>query len=135
MAGSLNKVMIIGNVGRDAELRYTAGGTPTTSFSVAANRRWVGQDGQTHDDTEWFNIVTWTKLAERCAEMVTKGRKVYVEGRLQTRSWEKDGVKHYRTEVNAYTVMFLDSRPTAGQGMPESGFPDDNSVEADDIPF
>jgi len=133
MAGSLNKVMIIGNVGRDPELRYTPSGVPTATFSVAVNRRWNGPDGEAHEETEWFNVVTWTKLAERCVEMVTKGRKVYVEGRLQTRSWERDGVKHYRTEVIANTVTLLDSRPTS-QEAPEGGLPDE-STGLEDIPF
>lgn len=134
MAGSLNKVMIIGNVGRDPEMRYTPGGTANATFSVAVNRRWTGQDGQPHEETEWFRVVTWDKLAERCAEMVTKGRKVYVEGRLQTRSWvDRENQKRTTTEVIAQTVTLLDSRPTT-QAAPDTGFPDDG-VEPEDIPF
>src|SRR5579884_2262622 len=108
MAG-LNKVMIIGNLGRDPEMRYTPSGAPVTTFSVAVNRRWSSQDGQQQDETEWFNVVAWNKLAETCNQVLTKGRLVYVEGRLRTRSWDgQDGQKHYRTEVIAQTVQFLD---------------------------
>ena len=137
MAGYLNKVMIIGNVGRDPEMRYTPSGNAVTSFSVAVNRQWNGQDGP-HKETEWFNVVTWNKLAEACSQILTKGQKVYVEGRLQTRSWDgQDGQKHYRTEVVAGTVQFLDSRgqrpgaPATAAG--EEDFAGD--VEPDDLPF
>lgn len=118
MAGSLNKVMVIGNVGRDPEMRYLQNGNPITTFSVAASRRWRDPDGQDHEETEWFNVVAWAKLAETVCQIVTKGRKVYVEGRIQTRSWDgQDGQKHYRTEVVANTVMLLDRRPD-GLGAP-----------------
>jgi single-strand DNA-binding protein len=140
MAGSLNKVMLIGNVGRDPEMRYTASGEPVTTFSVAVSRRW--KDRTTSDqreETEWFNVVTWRQLAETCNQYVTKGRKVYVEGRLQTRSWEgQDGQKHYRTEVIAQTVTLLDRRPGAAapSGEGEQRAPaDDVVVEPDDLPF
>lgn len=104
MAGSLNKVMIIGSVGRDPEGRYTPSGTPVTTFSVATNRR--GKEGG--EETEWFTVVAWEKLAETCNAHLTKGQKVYVEGRLQTRTWDdKDGQKHSKTEVIANTVLFL----------------------------
>src|SRR5438067_1222114 len=129
MAGFLNKVMIIGNTGRDPEMRYTANGVPITTFSVATNRVWNGGDGERHEETEWFNIVTWNKLAETCNQFVTKGRKVYVEGRLQTRSWDgQDGQKHYRTEIIAQTVFLLDGRPQAGGspgGPSGDAFPED----------
>ena len=137
MAG-LNKVMIIGNVGRDPEMRYTPSGQAVTSFSVAVSRRWTGNDGQPQEETEWFNIVAWAKLAEQCNQLITKGRRVYIEGRLQTRSWDdrETGQKKYRTEVVANVMLLLDSRPPGGGGGPrdESGFPTDE-VEPDDIPF
>lgn len=138
MAG-LNKVMIIGNLGRDPEMRYTPNGAAVTSFSVAVNRRWTSQDGQPQDETEWFNVVAWNKLAETCNQVLSKGRLVYVEGRLRTRSWDgQDGQKHYRTEVIASTVQFLDSarsrsQDTAGAAGAEDDFGGD--VEPDDIPF
>ena len=137
MAGGLNKVMIIGNVGRDPEMRYTPSGSAVTSFSVAVSRRWTTPDNQQRDETEWFNVVAWDKLAETCNQLITKGRKVYIEGRLQTRSWEgQDGQKRYRTEVIAQTMLLLDPRQPGAAGGPrdESGFPADE-MEPDDIPF
>src|SRR5438128_9493411 len=127
MAGSLNKCMIIGNVGRDPEMRYTPTGSAVTSFSVAVNRTWTGQEGP-QKETEWFNIVTWNKLAENCSQYVKKGSSVYVEGRLKTRSWDgTDGQKHYRTELIAQTVEFLDSRAsTTGQRPGEGAAVDDD---------
>ena len=105
MAGGLNKVMIIGNLGKDPELRYTQRGTAVCNFTVAVNRpgRMDEATGQrTEDETEWFQVVAWDKLAETCNQFLAKGRKVYVEGRLQTRSWEgQDGQKRTRVEVLA----------------------------------
>lgn len=103
---SLNKVMIIGNVGSEPEMRFTPSGKATTSFSVACNSK-HGEE----ETTEWFNVVTWNKLAETCNQFITKGKQVYVEGRLQTRKWEsQDGQTHYRTEVIANQVLFLGSK-------------------------
>ena len=134
MANSLNKVMIIGNVGKDPEMRYTPNGNPVTSFSIAANRRWTTPEGETREETEWFNVVTWNKLAETANQYVTKGKKVYIEGRLHTRSWEgQDGQKHYRTEVIANTMILLDSRPKP-TALPEESFPVDD-LDPDDVPF
>ena len=114
MAGSLNKVMLIGNVGRDPEMRYTQSGEPVTTFSLATNRR-TQRDGQWTDDTDWHNIVAWGKLAEQCNEYLNKGRKIYIEGRLQTRSFDnKEGIKQYRTEIVANTMLMLDQRPREG---------------------
>jgi single-strand DNA-binding protein len=137
MPGGLNKVMVIGNVGRDPEMRYTPSGSAVTSFSVAVSRRWTTPDNQQRDETEWFNVVAWDKLAETCNQLITKGRKVYIEGRLQTRSWEgQDGQKRYRTEVVAATMLLLDSRQPGAAGAPrdDAGFPTDE-MEPDDIPF
>jgi single-strand DNA-binding protein len=109
---SLNKVMIIGNLGRDPEMRYTPSGQPVTQFTVAVNRNYKNQAGEWQEETEWFRIVAWGPLAERTAEYLRKGRKVYVEGRLQTRQWEgQDGQKRYTTELVANTVTPLDPRP------------------------
>ena len=103
---SLNKVMLIGNAGRDAELRYMANGTAQASFSLAVNRNLRGPDGEWTQETDWFNVVAWRDLAERLSQTVTKGRQLYVEGRLQIRSWDNDqGVKQYRTEVVANQVL------------------------------
>jgi single-strand DNA-binding protein len=111
MSRGLNKVMIIGNVGRDPEMRYTPGGKPVTSFSVATSRSWVTADGERHEATEWFSVVAWRNLAEFCNQSLGKGSRVYVEGRLQTRSWEdQNGQKRFRTEVVAEEVILLDGR-------------------------
>jgi len=126
MAGSLNKVMIIGNVGKDPELRYTPDGTPTARFSVAVSRVWNTPEGERKEETEWFNVVTWRKLAERCSNYVYKGQKVYVEGRLQTRKWtDQQGTERRFTDLIANEVVFL-SKPkgaaTAGEEeMPMAG--------------
>jgi single-strand DNA-binding protein len=109
---SLNKCMIIGNLGRDPEMRNTPSGQPVTQFTVAVNRNYKNQAGEWQEETEWFRIVAWGPLAERTAEYLRKGRKVYVEGRLQTRQWEgQDGQKRYTTELVANTVTPLDPRP------------------------
>ncbi len=138
MAGSLNKVMLIGNVGRDPEMRYLQSGEAVTTFSVATNRRWNGPDGQPREDTEWHNIVAWGKLAEQCNEYLTKGRKVYIEGRLQTRSWDgPDGQKRYRTEIVASSMVMLDSRPREGGMAPAGGesVDDEHTIDLEDTPF
>ena len=139
MAGSLNKVMIIGNVGRDPEMRYTPSGAPVTTFSVATSFRWNSKEGEPREETEWFTVVAWNRLAEQCSQYLTKGRKVYIEGRLRTRSWEgQDGQKHYRTEVIASTMLMLDSRqdgrPRAGGGTGDP-FSGEDDLSPDDIPF
>jgi single-strand DNA-binding protein len=135
MAG-LNKVMIIGNLGADPEMRYTADGTALTNFRVAASRTYSSPEGERKEETEWFSVVTWRKLAEQCSQFLQKGRKVYVEGRLQTRSWDTpEGERKYRTEVIADRVMFLDR----AAGMPLSddrdAVPAGGDVEPEDIPF
>ena len=129
MADGLNKVMIIGNLGADPEMRYTANGSAMTTFRVAVGRTF-NVDGERREETEWFRIVAWRQLAELVQAHLTKGRRVYVEGRLSTRSWDgQDGQKHYTTEVVANQVLFLD-RP-GGANLPDGG----GDVEADDLPF
>jgi len=151
---SLNKVMLIGNAGKDAELRYTANGTAQSQFSLAVNFRRRGVSGEMEEATEWFNIVLFREQAERISQYITKGKMLYVEGRLQTRTWDDDqGQKHYRTEVVANQVEFLGSRegasgggsdwgdggtPGAGRGAgARGGFggPRRGEVEPDDLPF
>ncbi len=110
MARGLNKVMIIGNVGNDPEMRYTPSGRPVTSFSVATSRSWTTSEGERREATEWFGVVAWGDLAEICSKYLSKGSRVYVEGRLQTRSWESQGQKQYRTELVANEMVLLDSR-------------------------
>ncbi len=111
MARGLNKVQIIGNLGADPEMRYTPSGQAVTQFTVAVNRNYKDNQGEWQEETEWFRVVAWGPLAERTAEYLRKGRKVYVEGRLQTRQWEgQDGQKRYTTELVANTVTALDRR-------------------------
>lgn len=116
MSRGLNKVMIIGNLGRDPEMRYTPSGRPVTTFSVATSRNWNSNDGEKHTETEWFNIVTWGALAEICKQHLTKGQQVYIEGRLQTRRWDDtDNVKHTSVEIVANEMMILGNRRDATQ--------------------
>lgn len=119
---SLNRVMIIGNVGGEAEMRFTPSGKPVTSFSVACNTKY----GET-DTPEWFNVVAWNKLAETCNQYLVKGQQVYVEGRQQTRKWESDdGQKHYKTELIANSVIFLGKKSEREEA---------NETDPDDISF
>ncbi len=108
MTRGLNKVMIIGNVGRDPEMRYMPSGKPVTSFSVATTRSWTNSEGRRREETEWFNVVAWGNLAEICKQHLHKGQQVYIEGRLQTRSWEDhEGKRRYRTELVANEMIML----------------------------
>lgn len=103
--------MVIGNIGRDPEMRYTPSGKPVTSFSLASSRSWIGPDGERREETEWFNVVAWGNLAEICNQKLTKSQQVYVEGRLQTRSWEDErGQRHFRTEIVANEMIILGPR-------------------------
>lgn len=109
MTTSLNKVMVIGSVGRPAEMRYMPSGRPVTSFSVGTTRSWEDAEGQHHEDTEWFHVVAWGDLAERCKKSLRENHQVYVEGRLQTRSWQTEGGSNrYRTELVADDMILLD---------------------------
>lgn len=130
MGRGLNKVMIIGHLGRDPEMRYTSSGRPVTSFSVATSRSWTNAEGERQTETEWFNVVAWGNLAEICKQYLHKGRQVYIEGRLQTRSWEDgEGQKHFRTELVAQEMIMLGERPSWSEK--------DRTDEAatDDFPF
>ncbi len=110
----LNKMLVIGNVGRDPEMRYTPSGSAVTSFSLAVNRRYTPPNGEPQEETEWFDITAWNRLAETCNNYVTRGMKVYVEGRLRSRSWVgQDGQTRFRNEIVANTVTFL-NRPQGG---------------------
>jgi len=126
---SLNKVILIGNVGTDPEMRYTPDGNPVTSFRVATNYRYTGPNGEPKEETEWFSVIAWRKLAELCNQFLVKGRQVYVEGRLRTRNWEgQDGQKRVSIEVVANRVIFLGKRALAP--LPEEG-----ELEPEDLPF
>lgn len=117
MAG-INKVILVGNVGRDAELRFTQGGTPVASFSLATSEVYTDKaSGQRQEKTEWHNIVCWARLAEIAGEYVRKGRQLYIEGKLQTRDWvDPQGVKHYKTEIVAQTFQLLGRREDGAGG-------------------
>lgn len=138
MSRGLNKVMIIGHLGREPEMRYTPSGRPVTTFTVATSRSWNTVDGERHTETEWFNIVAWSNLAEICKQYLTKGQQVYIEGRLQTRRWEdKEGGKHSSVEVVASEMMMLGDRkdnnhPAAEIDSPEAASTDDSE---DEFPF
>jgi single-strand DNA-binding protein len=111
MGRGLNKVMIIGYLGRDPEMRYTPNGRPVTSFSVATSRTWTSAEGERREETEWFNVVAWGTLAEICKSHLSKNQQVYIEGRLQTRGWEDEsGKKHFRTELVANEMILLGDR-------------------------
>ncbi len=141
MAKSLNKVQLIGNLGKDPEMRYTSSGIAVATFSVATSDSWKGQDGNMQERTEWHNIVAWRKLAEICGEWLKKGKKVYIEGKLQTRSYEKDGVKKYITEIVAENLIMLDGGGKGTQGAPPADTDASPNVsdavpeKDDDLPF
>jgi single-strand DNA-binding protein len=125
MATSLNRVHLIGYLGTEVELRFTPQGTPVANFRVATNHNYKTTDGELHEETEWTPVVVWRKLAELCAAHLRKGSRVYVEGRLQTRSWQDEAnLTHYRTEVLAEEVIFLDGRGQAAGGLVEEDLPD-----------
>lgn len=142
---SLNRATILGNLTRDPELRQTPSGQSVTSFGVATNRSWTGADGQKQEQVEFHNVVAWGKLAEICNQYLAKGRKVYVEGRLQTRDWEgQDGVRRYRTEIVTDNVIILDragapagaftaAAPPAPKDEPSAQ--PEAEIKVEDIPF
>ena len=133
MAGSgVNKVILIGNLGKDPEVRYTPGGQAVANFTIATNENWTDKQGQKQERTEWHRVVVWGKTAENCGEYLSKGRQVYIEGRLQTREWtNKEGAKQYTTEVVANPVggvVFLSGgdRSGGGRGAGRSGSQSDD---------
>ena len=116
MARGVNKVILVGNLGRDPETRYTQGGSAVTQFSIATSDSWRDKaSGEQQDRTEWHNIVCFARLAEIAGEYLRKGSKVYIEGSLRTSNWEQDGQKRYRTEIMARELQMLDSRSQAGE--------------------
>ncbi len=115
MAG-VNKAILVGNLGRDPELRHTQNGQAVVNFTLATSENWTDKNGERVERTEWHRIVVWGKTGEMCAQYLSKGRTVYVEGRIQTREWEdKDGNKRYTTEINAQTVNFIGPRPSGAE--------------------
>src|SRR2546423_11151452 len=145
--GSVNKVILVGNLGRDAELRYTPGGAAVATINMATTEVWNDKGGQRQEKTEWHRVILWGKPAESLAEYLTKGKQIYIEGRLQTRQWDdKDGNKRYTTEIRGYRVVLLGSASGRGAGggvsrgdEPMGGHPPAPEVSEpltdDDIPF
>ena len=132
---TLNKMMVIGNVGNDPEMRYTPSGAAVTSFNVATSRRYTTASGEQREETEWFTVKAWSRLAETCNQYVTKGMKVYVEGRLDSRPWiDRDGQARAGNEISAVVVQFLNGRTSAE---PEGGRPADGPAQddAEDLPW
>lgn len=126
---SLNKIMLIGNVGSDPEMRYTPSGKAVTSFRMATNHRYQGPDGERKEETEWFRVSVWGRQAETTNQYLSKGRRVYVEGRLQSRTWEgQDGQPRFSLEVSANQVIFLDRTAPASPG-------GEGELEPEDLPF
>jgi single-strand DNA-binding protein len=144
MAG-VNKVILVGNLGQDPELRYTASGTPVVKLRIATSRKWTDRDGNRQEKTEWHSVTAWRKLAEICAQYLSKGRQVYIEGELQNDTWEQDGVKRYSYSIQVREMVMLGGNRgnggEAGSGENESNWPDGTPVETqasgaeDDIPF
>ena len=140
MSRGLNKVMIIGHLGRDPEMRYTPSGRPVTTFSVATSRTWNTSEGERRSETEWFNIVAWSSLAEICNQYLTKGQQVYIEGRLQTRKWEDDdGNQRQNVEVVAKEMVMLGDRKKKNENETitknESISDQPEEEEEDEFPF
>ena len=131
MSGSVNRAIIIGNLGADPELRYTASGSPVCELRVATNEKWQDKSGQDQERTEWHRVIVWGKAGENCSKYLSKGRQVYVEARIQTRSWDdNDGNKRYTTELVAKDVQFLGSKSDQQSGGQYAGSSDDS-----DVPF
>jgi single-strand DNA-binding protein len=132
MSRGLNKVMIIGRLGRDPEMRYTPSGRPVTTFNVVTDRSWNTSDGERHTETEWFNVVAWGNLAEICKQHLVKGQQVYIEGRLQTRRWEdQEGNKRSAIEIVANEMIMLGDRRETNSSSGEMS----NSEENDEFTF
>jgi single-strand DNA-binding protein len=137
MAKGLNKVMLIGHLGKDPELKYTEKGTAYCTFSVATSESYKDDNGNRVDKTEWHNIVVWRKLAEICGQYLKKGSKIYCEGKLQTDSYEKDGVKRYSTKIVMTDMSMLDSKPAGEKTLEEVSDKINKGEEEkdDDLPF
>jgi len=136
MSRGLNKVMIIGHLGRDPEMRYTPSGRPVATFSVAVSRSWNSSNGERRSETEWFKIVAWGNLAEICKKFLSKGQQVYIEGRLQTRRWEdKEGQQRTTVELVANEMTMLGDRRDKGQSNDDTLEEAPPDIEEDEFPF
>lgn len=135
MAG-LCKALIIGNLGGDPEMRYTPAGRPFTTFNVACNRNYTTAEGERREETEWFRVTAWSRLAELCNQFLSKGRRVYIEGRLSSRSWEgADGQKRFSLEIAANEMVLLDARPRMDAGEGAGAGTGEEAHDLDSIPF
>lgn len=130
MAGSVNRAIILGHLGKDPVVKYTQGGQAVCEMSIATSERWKDKGGEAHEKTEWHTVVAWGKTAENCGEYLKKGRAAYVEGKLQTRSWEdkQSGEKRYKTEIVAERVVFLGGGDGRSEGAGDRGGRDDDSA-------
>ena len=135
----VNKVILIGHLGREPEVRYTSSGQAVANFTIATNETWKNKDGNQEEQTEWHRIVAWRRLGEICGEYLRKGSQIYIEGKLQTRDWEdRDGNKRYTTEIVAQNMQMLDSQAREGRAQSdEERYPVEEpiSIPDDDIPF
>ncbi|MFZ5447808.1 MAG: single-stranded DNA-binding protein [Thermodesulfobacteriota bacterium] len=135
MAG-VNKVILIGRLGADPEMRYTADGTAVCNFRLATSEKFKDRQGNLQERTEWFKIVAWRKLAETCGQYLAKGKQVYIEGRIRNETWEKDGVKQYSYKIEALAMQMLGGAGDRGIQEPEPPFgPPEGGLPEDDIPF
>jgi len=133
---SVNKMIIIGNLGSEPEMRFTPNGNPVTSFRVATNWRYTTSQGERREETEWFTVVAWNRLAEQCNQFLAKGRLIYVEGRLRSRTWDgQDGEKRFRNEIVADHVTFLPNMATASSQEESTNGVESGDLSPDDIPF
>ncbi len=140
MARGLNKVMLIGHLGKDPELKYTPGGAAVATFSLATTEGYKDKEGNWQERPEWHRLVVWNKQAEVAAEYLKKGQQIFVEGRLQTRTWEKDGQKHYTTEIVVQNFQMLGRKGEGGSGAPDIPTPSDDLAppaqpDREDLPF
>jgi single-strand DNA-binding protein len=146
MAGGLNKAILIGNLGADPEMRHTPSGKPVATFNIATNEQWRNSDGEQQSRTEWHRIVAWGRLAEICGQYLQKGSQVYIEGRIQSRSWEdKQGITRRTTEIVANNLLMLGRAPGGSEGTPDAESQEqevtvpsdasDDLSDNDDIPF
>jgi single-strand DNA-binding protein len=141
MARGLNKVMLIGHLGKDPELKYTPGGAAVATFSLATTEGYKDKEGNWQERPEWHRLVVWNKQAEVAAEYLKKGQQIFVEGRLQTRTWDKDGQKHYTTEIVVQNFQMLGRKGEGGSGAPDIPTPSDDLApppaqsDREDLPF
>ena len=134
--GSVNKVILVGNLGKDPEVRFTKDGQSVANFSIATSEKWTGKDGNKEESTEWHNIVAWGKLGEICGEYLTKGKPVYIEGKLKTQNWaDNDGNIRYKTEIVASNMTMLGGAAGGSHDAPDSSMSQRPDDDDEDIPF